>query len=246
MLAFTASAASTADAGTTPGTSIIVNPNSGLPNTAQVSVSGKGFIANWPVDIYECATDGGWPSNCEHVGSANANNNGAFGPVQVTVTRTFVSSNGQNKVCGQCAVWAISRWDHNNASQKITFGISACREPTITGTNGPDDLNGTAGPDVIATLDGDDIVHGLGGNDVICTDGGDDTVYGGAGADRIYTLDGSDHAYGDAGNDRIWGGDDADHLFGGDGDDSLMGGNGFDYCQGDAGADTNNNCEWTG
>ncbi|HWS80888.1 MAG TPA: hypothetical protein VN178_07665 [Rubrobacter sp.] len=49
---------------------------------------------------------------------------------------------------------------------------------TIVGTDGPDDLTGTSGQDVVALLDGADSFDGLGGDDVICGVIGKDLLVG--------------------------------------------------------------------
>ena len=99
----------------------------------------------------------------------------------------------------------------------------------ITGTAGPDNLNGTIDADLI---------DGLGGNDTLSGDGGNDTINGGDDNDSINGNTGNDIVSGDAGNDSLKGGADNDTLFGGDGDDSLLGDNGNDSVDGGAGNDT--------
>lgn len=86
------------------------------------------------------------------------------------------------------------------------FGMLA----TLVGGEGGDVMEGTSGPDVIATLGGDDHVEGGGGDDRICTGAGDDTFLGGGG------------------DDRLNGGADEDVLAGGSGDDLIVGGAGGD------------------
>ena len=80
----------------------------------------------------------------------------------------------------------------------------------ITGGNGNDTLNGTAG---------DDTISGGNGNDVINAGDGNDTVSGGSGNDTIN---------GGPGNDTINGGDGNDRIDGGTGDNTLTGGSGND------------------
>jgi Ca2+-binding RTX toxin-like protein len=97
------------------------------------------------------------------------------------------------------------------------FGRSA----TISGTSGPDRIDGTNGPDVIVTGDGFDEVHGLGGDDRICTGRGGDELYGDAGRDRLAA--GPDGRYPD--DDFVT----ADLLVGGPGNDHLDGGRGVSW-----------------
>jgi hypothetical protein len=231
-----------ASAGSAP--TLTATPNRNLPATATIRVAGTGFEPNNPVDLDECAYDGGWPSNCTELRTVTANASGSFGPVSVTVHQRFISESGDTKVCGQCAVVGLSRNSWQLGAAKIGFQ-NPCGDPTIVGTDGPDNLKGTSGVDVIVGRGGDDIIDGAGGNDVICSDGGNDVVYGGSGADRIYLGDGFDKAYGGLGNDKLFGLDDGDHLYGEEGNDGLFGGNGFDYCDGGTGTDSSNLCEST-
>ncbi|MEA2517489.1 MAG: hypothetical protein QOG16_1327, partial [Actinomycetota bacterium] len=100
---------------------------------------------------------------------------------------------------------------------------------TIVGTAQADDLEGTAGPDVIFTGAGDDKVDSLAGGDLICGGGGDDTIDGGAGGDILLGGDGNDDLIGYGGP-----------TFSEDGPDVLAGGNGSDFLSGLAGDDVLN------
>jgi Ca2+-binding RTX toxin-like protein len=99
------------------------------------------------------------------------------------------------------------------------------QEATIIGTNGPDNLPGTSGADVIVAKAGGDEATGLGRDDRVCM---------GAGSDRFGNVFGSPE---DTGDDRIdlGGGDDAanagpggDLVLGGDGNDGMGGAGGRD------------------
>lgn len=92
---------------------------------------------------------------------------------------------------------------------------------TITGTDGNDDIIGTA--------DADTISAGL-GNDTISGGGGDDSVEGGDGDDVLhmfYATDGNDTLVGGLGNDQIWAriegqiGSQYAQVDGGEGDDTI-------------------------
>ena len=120
--------------------------------------------------------------------------------------------------------------------------------PTVTGTGGADNLNGSNATDgdVIDAGGGDDRVRGLGsddaliggnGNDRIFGEGGNDIIIGEAGIDRIFGNDGDDLLYGGADNDRLIGGNGNDTLNGGSGDDGLLGDAGDDIMFGESGAD---------
>lgn len=73
----------------------------------------------------------------------------------------------------------------------------------ITGTDGPDALDGSADPDAIEGHEGDDRLYGHGGDDTLEGDDGNDLLAGG---------DGDDLLDGGAGDDRLWGGEGADTI----------------------------------
>ena len=103
----------------------------------------------------------------------------------------------------------------------LAHRLPDCQHPTVTGTEGDDDLRGSDGDDVITGLGGDDAIKGGDGNDVLC---------GGAGADRLGGGEGDDVLHGgDDGQDVDRGGDPVDvgdRLTGGAGDDIFDGGGG--------------------
>ena len=89
----------------------------------------------------------------------------------------------------------------------------------LTGTTGPDDLEGGGGNDRLVGRKGDDVLIGGGGSDELRGGKGNDDLYGGRGGD---TLMGGD------GDDALYGGRGADRLIGGNGDDTLTDGPGAD------------------
>ena len=103
-------------------------------------------------------------------------------------------------------------------------GLAKCRgaTATIVGTAGADELDGTAGRDVIVGRGGNDDIEGKRGNDLICGGGGNDDIEGDAGKDRIFGGRGSDDLEGDRGDD---------FLHGGRGNDEGDGGAGNDVCR---------------
>jgi glucose/arabinose dehydrogenase len=99
----------------------------------------------------------------------------------------------------------------------------------VTGTEGPDRLNGTAEKDYIYGYGGADIISGLEAGDQIRGGNGDDTIHGDKGNDRIRAGSGNDMIFGDDGNDV---------LIAGRGDDTLTGGSGKDIFNCGEGNDT--------
>lgn len=95
-------------------------------------------------------------------------------------------------------------------------GVPTCfgEQATILGTPNPggDNLQGTAGDDVIVGLGGEDNMAGHGGNDLMCGGEGDDTMSG---------HNGNDKMSGGPGNDDLWGGRGHDRMFGGVGLDRF-------------------------
>jgi len=128
--------------------------------------------------------------------------------------------------------------------------------PPIVGTDGDDNLLGTACGDVIDARAGDDNIDAREGSDVVIAGDGNDHIVAGAGNDIVFAGNGADVVFAGAGNDVVYGGEGDDRLFGeagddmllgeagddlivgGDGDDVLVAGAGNDTVQGDAGTDT--------
>ena len=77
---------------------------------------------------------------------------------------------------------------------------------TIIGTNGNDNLTGTARADVIAGLGGNDVIKGLAGNDTLCGGPGKDKLLGGRGNDKMLGQAGKDTLKGGPGKDKLKGG----------------------------------------
>jgi len=95
----------------------------------------------------------------------------------------------------------------------LPYALCNGLEPTILGTDGPDELTGTDGPDVIHGFGGDDVIHGLAGDDVVCGGDGDDVIDAGPGRDRVF---------GEGQHDTIDGGPQSDRLSGGSGHYRLI------------------------
>lgn len=98
----------------------------------------------------------------------------------------------------------------------------------LRGANGNDTINGGGGHDMLFGGDGDDVMTGASGRDSMFGRGDDDRLSGGSGDDL---LDGGN------GNDVLDGRTDVDRLLGGDGNDTLIGGAHRDDLTGGRGAD---------
>ncbi|MGH3041743.1 MAG: hypothetical protein ACRDNG_08410 [Gaiellaceae bacterium] len=88
----------------------------------------------------------------------------------------------------------VTRLTNNSASDRDPDwapapGTGGC---TIVGNNAANELNGTAGDDVICGLGGNDILPGLAGDDEVRGGSGDDRVFGGEGRDLVFGGDGDD------------------------------------------------------
>ncbi|BBK36039.1 hypothetical protein STAQ_11170 [Allostella sp. ATCC 35155] len=114
--------------------------------------------------------------------------------------------------------------------------------------DGPYDLAGTAGDDLLTGTAGADTISGDLGADTAVGQDGMDLLFGGQGNDLLLGGTGSDYILAGRGNDTLEGGADADPFLngnlgddlvrGGAGDDRLWGGKGNDTLEGGAGADT--------
>lgn len=131
------------------------------------------------------------------------------------------------------------------AAAVLTIGaVAPAHAARITGTEGPDWLDGTTGNDSIylygvddhaVALDGNDIVDGGPGHDTLVGDADSDAVLGGI--DRLFGGDGNDALLGSGGGDELHGGSGNDSIGGEHGDDDIWGDEGDDWLRGDAGHD---------
>lgn len=87
-------------------------------------------------------------------------------------------------------------------------GLSA----TIVGTDGNDDLTGTAGDDVVSLGPGDDTFVSMAGNDTVCGGTGDDSIDAEGGVARLEGEDGADTLTATTGS--VTGGADSDTFRG--------------------------------
>ena len=108
----------------------------------------------------------------------------------------------------------------------------------LTGTTGPDYIEGTDYNDVLDGSQGSDELHGGEGNDIINGGQGEDVIFGDAGEDTLNGGNNSDEIHGGEDADDISGGSGGDELFGDAGDDDLTGGTGDDTIDGGEDIDT--------
>lgn len=110
--------------------------------------------------------------------------------------------------------------------------------PTITGTGGADEIDGTGAGEVILGLGGADELRGRGGDDTVDGGDGNDRARGDGGDDIVRGGNGNDKVEGKAGNDEVYGGSGRDEVKGGGGNDIVDGGTGADDLWGNIGLDT--------
>ena len=103
--------------------------------------------------------------------------------------------------------------------------VLAAYKTSIDGTEGDDQIQGSAAADNL---------NGLGGADRLNGGRGFDALSGGTGADQLNGNDGNDYLLGDAGRDRLLGGNGSDTLLGNAGRDRLLGNRGSDTLSGGA------------
>jgi Ca2+-binding RTX toxin-like protein len=89
-------------------------------------------------------------------------------------------------------------------------------------------ISGTSGPDVLQGTKEGDRICGRAGRDVIRGGGGEDTIYGGRARDIVRAGRGHDETYGGRGPDTLVGAAGVDYLSGGPAHDLLLGRDGDD------------------
>ncbi|NET48740.1 MAG: S8 family serine peptidase [Merismopedia sp. SIO2A8] len=99
-------------------------------------------------------------------------------------------------------------------------------------------FDGTAADDELMGLDGPDNLYGFAGNDILRGGRGLDALFGGDGDDQLIGGGQSDFLSGEQGVDILRGGRGGDTLMGGGQGDRLLGGQGADLLMGDLGRDT--------
>jgi hypothetical protein len=130
--------------------------------------------------------------------------------------------------------YAIS--DGTGAVQQLAH-LRIVDAPPIVGTDGDDNLLGTACGDVIDARDGHDNIDARLGDDFIMAGTGDDHIVAGDGNDAVFAGAGNDIVFAGTGNDIVYGGDGNDRLFGEEGDDTVFGEQGNDFISGGTGND---------
>ncbi len=126
-------------------------------------------------------------------------------------------------------------------------GLETLYELIQEGTNGNDELFGSAIRDWVKGGDGDDTLAGGDGADLIIGGAGDDILYADDVnaffaainniANKIWAGAGGDQLFGGNSRDVLGGSDGDDYLEGNDSDDTLYGGAGLDELDGGAGDD---------
>jgi polysaccharide biosynthesis protein PslG len=107
---------------------------------------------------------------------------------------------------------AVKRYLLDGALPPWLEGSPTAHRCTITGSGGPDVLNGTPHRDVICGGPGHDVIRGAGGNDVIYGGAGNDVLVGGAGSDVLEGGPGKDTFKPGRGKDRLNPGPGQDRL----------------------------------
>ncbi len=244
---------------------LAVTPSTNLPPTANVNVSGNGFVANQPGTLQQCKFNAGLGfDECKDIGAFTTNASGNFGPVPVTVTSTYVSSDNTNVNCQTvpehpCRVVAVLNNVFGMQDSPISFGggsttttsttsstttSSTTSSTTTSSTSTSSTTSSTTTSSTTSTTVGPPTCDGLAativgtpGNDTIVGTPGNDVMVGLGGSDGIQGLGGNDRICGGDGNDQIDGGAGNDRLFGGNGSDRLIGGTGNNALFGEGGAD---------
>ena len=96
---------------------------------------------------------------------------------------------------------------------------AALQDTPYLGTNGNDNLRGTAAGEIMRGLNGNDQLTGMAGDDLLDGGDGNDTLKGDVGNDVLIGGNGNDTLYAGDGNDLLDGGAGADRMYGYDGDD---------------------------
>ena len=105
-------------AGSARAETITIAPIENLQSPATLSPSGTGWIPDSTVAIHQCTID---LSICKLLTSAPTDPDGNFGPVEVTVTRTFTGDGGTVADCDtdECAL--VTRQDDDTLIAPLSF-----------------------------------------------------------------------------------------------------------------------------
>jgi hypothetical protein len=114
------------------GTTTTVTPSTNLADVQTVSVSGTGFGANQPGTIRQAIEIGGNLQFGTIIANVTTDASGAFGPVSVTVSRTFTTIANTQVTCSTtqpCTVLASTDQTEQFDHAPITF--AAPEQPSI-------------------------------------------------------------------------------------------------------------------
>ena len=132
----------------TPGTTLIVNPNTNLASTQSVQVSGTGFGPSGSGAVTQCVQIevDGTEACSDSLATFTTTAQGAFGPVNVTVTKIF-TVDGVPQNCpglfGPCTLFAAMNGQPQDDHQTITFATGPTTSTTLPAINRkPADFDG--------------------------------------------------------------------------------------------------------
>lgn len=112
----------------TPGTTATVTPNTNLAATQNVSVSGTGFGHNQPGTIRQTIEIGSTQQFGLIIANFTTNSSGAFGPVTVTVNKTFTTIGNTQVTCSTsqpCSILAATDQTEQDDHAPISFATTS-------------------------------------------------------------------------------------------------------------------------
>ena len=235
----------------TPGVTLHVIPDTGLPDAADVTIQGGGYPAGRAVSLGQCHKSG---TPCRDLGTVTANKDGKFSVPRRVYRVAYLADKTRLTCDPECLVVGTSTLGNNFATHVIVFAgpvtttTSTSRTSTTTTSSTTtttatttttipyQDANSMCRPGnepppgytLLVGTPGADTITGTVNPEVIRAGAGNDTVNGLGGADVLCGEDGQDVLSGGAGNDTLSGGRGNDDLAGNGGNDKIHGGPGTD------------------